>query len=177
MRKFTKQDYLDRCVKDPESDCIFWTGCKNLQGYGCVGKKLVHRYFWEQKFGKIPKGKFILHTCDKPACVNLKHLWIGTQVDNMRDCAAKKRTVYQRDPSKKPLGKKHGHATHPDNWPRGETHHTATITNEQAREVKMYLFQGCRVVDICKFTGISKSTVCNINNGRSWKHIKLEGVY
>ena len=45
----------------------------------------VHRYIYEKNFGKIPKGLLIRHRCDNPACINIKHLKIGTQQDNMND--------------------------------------------------------------------------------------------
>jgi len=33
----------------------------------------------------------VLHRCDNPPCFNPKHIFIGTQSDNMRDCVSKKR--------------------------------------------------------------------------------------
>lgn len=42
--------------------------------------------------GPIPEGMFVMHTCDRPSCINIEHLKLGTNADNMRDCALKERT-------------------------------------------------------------------------------------
>lgn len=51
----------------------------------------AHRFSWEITNGKIPIGKYILHCCDNPPCVNPKHLFLGTQLENMRDRFSKRR--------------------------------------------------------------------------------------
>jgi len=52
----------------------------------------LHRYLWEQKFGEIPKGKILMHTCDNVLCVNIDHLIPGTHKENMADMKSKGRT-------------------------------------------------------------------------------------
>lgn len=38
-------------------------------------------------------GKVVRHTCDNPRCINPQHLLIGTQADNNRDRAERKRSA------------------------------------------------------------------------------------
>jgi hypothetical protein len=54
--------------------------------------------------GPIPDDMGICHRCDTPPCVNPDHLFLGTQKDNMADCAAKGRLA---------TGEQHGSVTHP----------------------------------------------------------------
>ena len=75
--------------------CGFWTASLFREGYGRFKldgrSRGAHRVAWELEHGPIPAGMRVLHRCDNPPCVNLEHLFLGTQGDNMRDMAAKGR--------------------------------------------------------------------------------------
>ena len=77
------------------SECIEWSGSRNREGYGrfkIAGQSfLAHRIMWEEANGPIPDGLNICHTCDNPPCVNVDHLFLGTDKDNTRDSMAKGR--------------------------------------------------------------------------------------
>lgn len=81
------------------SECMEWKGSR-ANGYGqkhINGKRhKTHRLAWAWANGPIPDGMLVLHSCDNPPCCNPNHLFLGTQSDNMRDCANKGRLGAQK---------------------------------------------------------------------------------
>lgn len=73
------------------SECWYWRGSLEEFGYGRLQSKRAHRLSWTLFNGEIPKGLYVLHKCDIRNCVNPDHLFLGTQIDNMRDMVKKGR--------------------------------------------------------------------------------------
>lgn len=77
--------------KFEKSDCWIWKASRRgHNGYGGfrVNKnsiRLAHNVSYELYIGPIPEGLKVLHTCDNPLCVNPSHLFLGTQLDNIKD--------------------------------------------------------------------------------------------
>lgn len=83
--------------------CWLWIGCGPATGnqrYGqilCGSRKnkrtvmRAHRLSWLIYRGDIPDGLYVCHSCDNGACVKPKHLFLGTQQDNMDDMKKKGR--------------------------------------------------------------------------------------
>src|SRR3990167_4877634 len=79
--------------------CWNWIGSRNKYGYGTFwdnGSKLAHRMAWIIARGKIQKDFCVLHHCDNPRCVKIRHLFIGTNADNVADREFKNRGVVPR---------------------------------------------------------------------------------
>ena len=78
--------------------CWEWTAGTKEGGYGLFylpieGEwkcKVASIVSWFLHTGAWPT-LFVLHRCDNPACVRFSHLFLGTQLDNVRDCITKGR--------------------------------------------------------------------------------------
>lgn len=84
-------------IPEPTSGCKIWlAGLRGGYASLCVNGKarVVTRLVWSLAHGEIPSDLKILHKCDNPACVEITHLKIGTQKDNIQDMIQKRRNVY-----------------------------------------------------------------------------------
>jgi hypothetical protein len=79
-----------------EKECWEWKTGFFDTGYGAFylegQNRGAHRVSLEIALGrKLKKDEQACHTCDNLKCVNPNHLFVGTQSDNMKDMANKKR--------------------------------------------------------------------------------------
>ncbi len=92
-------------IEKTKSGCWEWLGPRHWLGYASIwveGKNQpVHRVSYQTFKGPIPKGLYVCHTCDNPPCINPKHLFLGTHIDNIKDAVSKGRHA---------RGEKNGHA-------------------------------------------------------------------
>ena len=81
-------------IKGPE-DCWLWTRAVGADGYGVCGfeGKILRAHRLAFKLTKnINLEKFhVLHKCDNRICCNPNHLFLGTNLDNVKDKISKAR--------------------------------------------------------------------------------------
>ncbi len=91
MAKPVLERFWEKVVIKSDDECWEWVGAKNQLGYGQFhypyrGHQMrAHRVSWIIAYHSDPGGLMVLHKCDNRSCVNPKHLYLGTQSDNMRD--------------------------------------------------------------------------------------------
>jgi hypothetical protein len=153
IKDSTLKRFEEKFEKGRLNECWNWKASTN-HGYGQLKIENInsstgaHRVAWElYNNKKIPKGKEICHHCDNKKCVNPRHLFIGTHLDNMKDRDRKGHNVIS-------IGEKNGNHKL-----------TARMVREIRKSNEPSIFLG-------KVYGVNHSTICNVRNRKYWKHIK-----
>ena len=79
-------DLKDECWTWSDKQRPFGRGRINIQGKTFFAHRVAYEYAyfaWDgvKKRRNIPKGKYVLHTCGNPSCVNPEHLVLGDSKD------------------------------------------------------------------------------------------------
>ena len=134
----------------PKGDCWLWRGSCSSFGHGNfrVGDKVdgAHRFSFELHRSAIPDGLFVCHSCDNPPCVNPKHLFLGTRLDNHGDMCAKNRHTK----------------------PKGEINAAHKLTEADVREIRSSKIGPSA---LARRFGVHVSTIHNVRSRQSWSHL------
>lgn len=142
--------------------CVLWPYYRmpdprdGKPGYGCFRFRGKHtptnRIAWIMNRGEIPRGLNVCHTCDNPGCVNLRHLFIGTQKENMQDCIRKGRKT----------------------MPCGVLNPSVKLTENQVKEMRSLYKKDSPDSSpraLAKKFSVARSTAFSIVKGKTWKHL------
>ena len=132
-------------------DCILWWGNIHHTGYGTVSylnrSQLAHRVIYDLWYRDLSPGMDVLHSCDRPACVNPFHLRQGTAADNMQEAVAKGRLARLR----------------------GELSGRARLTESDVREIRKSTLS---TSVLAKAYGVNTGTMSCVRNRRTWEHVQ-----
>jgi hypothetical protein len=149
------------CSGGPDA-CWLWIGYLRSNGYGSIrinGKEYkTHRVSYFLEHGRIPNDMWVLHRCDVRACINPRHLFVGTPKDNSQDAVRKGRNARLY----------------------GERNGKAKLTRRQVKSIKQMLKDKAdgkcdlRQCEIARYHGVSPATVSYLKNGGRWDHVGLD---
>ena len=152
MEKFNSKDlkiFWDKVNKT--NNCWNWIARTNGKGkygrFSINGKdESAHRISWIIHFGQIPKGLYVCHKCDNPKCVNPKHLFLGTHLENMQDMQNKGRNIVFK----------------------GEKNGRSKLKKEQVLEIRK-IGNNLSYNQIARKFNVNAKTISDIINNVNWK--------
>lgn len=145
--------------KDKNGCGIFCMHCPQLGPHGPKTWKSFRapRLMWILEHDQpIPTDKdgrtlYICHHCDSETCVNPRHIYLGTQQDNMNDRKLRGRF---------------------DTGPKGEKHPNAKLTEAKVRKIcHLYFVRGQTPAQIARKVGVTRASIHGIIIGKNWKHV------
>lgn len=127
--------------------CWLWTGEIGRHGYGRFyispkSPRGAHRISWEIANGPIVQKEHVLHRCDTPACVRPDHLFLGSNLDNVKDAVLKRR------------------------------HPTVKLFARDVRRIRQMLIAGESNAAVARKFGVYATTIWRIAHGKTWAYVK-----
>lgn len=146
--------FEEKYIPVTESGCWLWIAASKGEksgGHGTFvlrGKERMgaHRASWILHNGPIPEGMQVLHKCDIGSCVNPRHLFLGTQQDNIEDMVRK--------------GRQRGTV--------GSRHHNTNLNERDVRFMRALHAKGVHKKWLGQIFGLKRSMVWNITAGKNW---------
>ena len=149
-----RKQFWDRVEIRGPHDCWEWKLGLSDKGYGrfnTVGKTFrAHRVAWTLHSGRIPGHLCVCHHCDNPVCCNPAHLFLGTHIDNVRDCASKGRRAIRH----------------------GNSHSQSKLTSGRVRLIRAMRPAGFSMNELAEIFQVGRSCIADAASGRRWAHVQ-----
>ena len=134
-----------------EDDCWLWKNGTSKGGYGAFGINNVlyraNRVAYVIANGEPGDGMVVCHSCDTPRCVNPRHLFAGTQKQNMQDKSAKRRCRL------------------------GVGHHSSKLSEDLVRAIREAWNSGESQMSLSRRYGVGQSVISEIVHRKAWRHV------
>ena len=141
---------LEKIEFSSPDECWEWVGSLTAKGYGQLypergaglGYQASHRLAYIFFRGCIG-DMHVLHSCDNRKCCNPKHLFLGTNEDNMRDKCAKGRAFTK-----------------------------SKILESDVKVIREMVTQGIKQKDVAQKFGVSKQTISVVINRKTKRYLR-----
>lgn len=136
--------------------CWVWIAARNPDGRGVIRDEnsrmdLSARVAWRLANGPIPRGQQVCHRCDNTSCVRPNHLFLGTQLDNVRDASMKRRMVGNRT--------------------NGDQRSYSKLDGAGAAQLRRLRASGLTYAELAAKFSISRALVWQVLSRRRWAHV------
>ncbi len=146
---------IDHSILDKYPFCVNYRGYINKNGYGQLNISVngkwksitAHRNKWIDVYGSIPEGMQVLHRCDNRKCININHLFLGTNADNVRDKISKGRQI------------------------RGTQMKQTSLSEEDVMLIRFLYQQGNSTRTLEQWFPVKKSSIHKIVSNKTWTHV------
>lgn len=137
-----------------EDACWPWKACVGKDGYGRFHSNDIihsaHRFALAISTQRvIPSDMVVCHRCDNKLCCNPRHLFVGTQRDNIYDMLGKGRWV-------------------PPPLKRGEQNGNSKLSRGQVNNIRQMSQSGVEGKKLAEMFGVSATTISKIVRYKSW---------
>lgn len=162
--------FLESIAAHGTSDeCMEWPYARCGYGYGQVSvpselratneiadgvRMYCHHAAYVLANGPIPNDKYVLHSCDNPPCYNARHLYPGTQQQNMQDMINRGRRWLSGPP----------------NYASGERCNLHKLAESQVLDIRR-LWNVVPAIALAERFGVDHTTIRKIGNRKIWKHL------
>ena len=146
--------YFLSAIKSHNSDeCLIWPFATDGGGYGMLsfeGRLVkVHRLAFKIAHGHWPTPKGC-HSCDTPPCFNFRHIFEGTQTQNLQDASNKGRTT------------------------RGEECHSSKLSPHLVLQIRAEYIRAdrqCGCGGLARKYNVCVATIRDIVKRKIWRHV------
>lgn len=163
-------------------ECWEWQAGKSGEGYGQF--KVQGSFFYSHRIafalsgGRFEAGPLVCHgPCNNRLCVNPSHLSAGTSKSNthdmFRDGTVSKgeahSAIIRRVAAR---GDRNSSTMRPERLPRGEAHHNAKLTADDAGEIRRrYALGGITQRELAEEFSVPQPAISRIIHRKRWQHV------